>query len=80
LYRYNPERAAQGENPLTLDSPAPKIPVKDYMYLENRFKMLTYSKPEVAQQLLEEAQEDANIRWAMYKYLASRPTNGSKGE
>ena len=39
-------------NPLTLDSKAPTIPIEDYMYRENRFKMLTKSKPEEAARLL----------------------------
>ncbi len=56
LYRYNPMRAEAGENPFSLDSRKPKIPVEKYMYMENRFKMLTKSKPEVARELLEEAQ------------------------
>jgi pyruvate-ferredoxin/flavodoxin oxidoreductase len=73
LYRYNPQRTKQGENPLTLDSRAPKIPVEQYLMMENRFKMLTLSKPEVAKQLFKEAQEDVDTRWAMYEYLAAQP-------
>ncbi len=72
LYRYDPDRAAKGENPLQLDSQAPKIPVEEYMYMENRFKMLTKSKPEDAKRLLQEAQDDVNARWKLYEYLAAR--------
>ncbi|BAY23612.1 pyruvate flavodoxin dehydrogenase NifJ [Calothrix sp. NIES-2100] len=72
LYRFHPERAKHGENPLQLDSRSPKLPMEQYMYLENRFKMLTKSNPEAAKQLLKEAQEDVNIRWQMYQYLAAR--------
>ena len=72
LYRYNPDRAKQGENPLKLDSHAPKLPVEQSMYLENRFKMLTHSKPEAAKQLLAEAQHDVDTRWHLYQYLAAR--------
>jgi pyruvate-ferredoxin/flavodoxin oxidoreductase len=74
LYRFNPDRRQQGENPLQLDSRSPKIPVEQSMYLENRFKMLTKSNPEAAKRLLEEAQQDVNTRWQMYHYLAARPT------
>jgi pyruvate-ferredoxin/flavodoxin oxidoreductase len=73
LYRYHPDRAAHGENPLTLDSRPPKTPVREYFQIENRFKMLELSRPEVARHLFEEAQKDINLRWAMYEYLASRP-------
>jgi pyruvate-ferredoxin/flavodoxin oxidoreductase len=71
LYRYNPEKAEKGENPLTLDSQAPKLPLKDFMYMENRFKMLTKSKPDVAKVLLEEAQADVNANWKFYEHLAA---------
>jgi pyruvate-ferredoxin/flavodoxin oxidoreductase len=75
LYRYHPDRAKDGANPLTLDSRAPKLPLKEYLHMENRFKMLELSKPEVAAELFAQAQQDVNIRWALYEYLASR-TNG----
>ncbi|MBD2521424.1 pyruvate:ferredoxin (flavodoxin) oxidoreductase [Nostoc sp. FACHB-133] len=72
LYRFNPDRIKQGENPLQLDSRTPKLPLEQYMYLENRFKMLTKSNEEGAQQLLKEAQADVKTRWQMYQYLAAR--------
>jgi len=83
LYRFNPLAVQEGKNPLSLDSRKPRIPIEQYMYMENRFKMLTKSKPEVAQQLLEQAQADVNNRWEMYEYLASRPAaevNGNDSE
>ncbi|MEA5625012.1 pyruvate:ferredoxin (flavodoxin) oxidoreductase [Nostoc sp. UHCC 0251] len=72
LYRFNPDRIKQGENPLQLDSRTPKLPLEQYMYLENRFKMLTKSNEEAARQLLKEAQADVQTRWQMYQYLAAR--------
>jgi len=72
LYRYNPERVKTGDNPLQLDSGAPKFPVGRYMYMENRFKMLTKSNPEDAKQLLKEAQSDVDTRWRLYQHLAGR--------
>jgi pyruvate-ferredoxin/flavodoxin oxidoreductase len=72
LYRYNPDRAGQDENPLTLDSRPPKISVKEYMEMENRFKMLNFSKPAVARELAELAQADVDQRWALYEYMANR--------
>jgi pyruvate-ferredoxin/flavodoxin oxidoreductase len=77
LYRYNPERSANGENPLQLDSMAPKIPVGRYMYMENRFKMLSKSKPEDAKRVLKEAQQDVDARWKLHEYLAARKGDGS---
>ena len=48
LYRYDPRRAEAGENPLQLDSPAAKVKLQEYLLSENRFKMLTKSKPDDA--------------------------------
>jgi pyruvate-ferredoxin/flavodoxin oxidoreductase len=72
LYRYHPELAEHGENPLHIDMNSPQLPLKEAMYSENRFKMLTRSKPEEAKRLLKQAQEDVNTRWQMYQYLAAR--------
>ncbi|HLP91059.1 MAG TPA: pyruvate:ferredoxin (flavodoxin) oxidoreductase [Nostocaceae cyanobacterium] len=88
LYRYHPERTQRGENPLQLDSRNPRLPVEESMYLENRFKMLTKTKPEAAKELLAQAQADINTRWQMYQYLAARqlqevqpkPTGGRRQE
>jgi pyruvate-ferredoxin/flavodoxin oxidoreductase len=75
LYRYNPERAAVGENPLQLDSAAPHKPVSDYFQLENRFKMLNHSDPAAAAQLAARAQEGVNARRDLYEFLAARKFN-----
>ncbi len=72
LYRYDPRRTAQGENPMQLDSRTPKSPVQEYLMMENRFKMLTKSQPEQAKLLFKMAQEDAQTRFALYEYLAGR--------
>ncbi len=76
LYRYHPERLARGENPLVVDSKDPTIKLGEFMYQENRFKMLRKSKPEEAKRLLGQAQEDVRRRWELYQYLANRPVTG----
>jgi pyruvate-ferredoxin/flavodoxin oxidoreductase len=72
LYRYNPERAAVGENPLALDSRTPTKKVKDFLQQQTRFQMLTKSKPEDAKRLWQQAQRDVDLRFKMYEYLAQR--------
>jgi pyruvate-ferredoxin/flavodoxin oxidoreductase len=72
LYRHNPLLQEQGKNPLQLDMRSPTQSVEQSMYQENRFKMLTKSKPELAKQLLEQAQAEVDARWQMYQYLASK--------
>ena len=72
LYRYNPERVQQGENPLVLDSRAPTRKVQDFLLQQTRFKMLTKSKPEDAKRLWKLAQHDADVRYRLYEYMAQR--------
>jgi pyruvate-ferredoxin/flavodoxin oxidoreductase len=76
LYRHNPNLKAEGKNPFHLDMGTPKKPISQSLYEENRFKMLTKSKPVDAKRLLEEAQEDVNTRWQLYEYLAERKLEG----
>ena len=70
LYRYNPALAAQGKNPLKLDSKAPAGKMEDFMYTETRFKMLTKSKPADARRFLAEAQQRAFATYNYYKQLS----------
>ncbi len=71
LYRYHPDWEAEGKNPFKLDSKGLKIPLKDYAYLETRYKMLTKSHPVEAEKLIAEAQDDVVQRWKHYEQLAS---------
>jgi len=80
LYRFDPRRAAAGENPLQLDSQAAKTKLQDYLLSENRFKMLTKSKPEEAKKLFAQAQVDADHRWKFYHFLAERDTKAGSGQ
>ncbi|MFP4354173.1 MAG: pyruvate:ferredoxin (flavodoxin) oxidoreductase [Phycisphaerae bacterium] len=70
LYRYDPRLADTGKNPLQLDSKDPSISFKDYAYGETRFKMLTKSKPEQAEELAKLGQHDINVRWNYLKQLS----------
>jgi pyruvate-ferredoxin/flavodoxin oxidoreductase len=72
LYRHDPRRALVGENPLQLDSRKPNRSLESYLMMENRFKMLTKTKPDVARELFKAAQTDVDVRFAMYEHLASR--------
>jgi len=71
LLRYNPELAAEGKNPLQLDSGAPTIPLKKYVYNETRYTMLVQSDPAAAAALLAEAEKDVRTRRKLYEHWAS---------
>ncbi|HPG39187.1 MAG TPA: pyruvate:ferredoxin (flavodoxin) oxidoreductase [bacterium] len=70
LFRFNPLLSQQGKNPLILDSKEPKISFEDFAYRENRFKMLTKSKPERAKMLLDLAQKEIKSRYHLYSEWA----------
>jgi pyruvate-ferredoxin/flavodoxin oxidoreductase len=74
LYRYNPDRAADNQNPLQLDTKTLKMPVEQFLRTENRFNQLLKGKAtEEITDLFAAAQEDVDARWKMYSYLASQP-------
>ena len=66
LMRYNPLLRAEGKNPFQLDSRAPSIPLKKYVYQEARYSMLARSNPRAASALLELAQADVDRKWKVY--------------
>ena len=87
LYRFNPSKAALGQNPLSIDSKEPTIPVSEYAYNETRYRMLLQSDEQRAEALIKLAQKDAKSRWALYEQMAAmhydfaaNGSNGSDGE
>lgn len=74
LFRYDPRLAEEGKNPFQLDSRAPKIPLRDYVYNENRYRMLAQSDPAAAEELLKKGQEFVNERWRKYEEMAKSKT------
>ncbi|PKN94806.1 MAG: pyruvate:ferredoxin (flavodoxin) oxidoreductase [Chloroflexi bacterium HGW-Chloroflexi-6] len=83
LFRYNPDLALEGKNPLTIDSKEPSIPLEQYIYNETRYRMLTQSDEERAEMLLKSAQADVKARWQYYQQMAAMhfdKSNGSDSE
>ncbi|HEY3337707.1 MAG TPA: pyruvate:ferredoxin (flavodoxin) oxidoreductase [Propionicimonas sp.] len=72
LMRYNPVLRRAGKNPFLLDSPRPRMPLRDYHAQELRFRMLMNSDPESGERLLALGQEQVNRRWAEYEEMATR--------
>ncbi|MFN8488734.1 MAG: pyruvate:ferredoxin (flavodoxin) oxidoreductase [Caldilineaceae bacterium] len=72
LYRYDPRLKAQGKHPLQLDSKAPQIPLKEYAYNENRYRVLMQTDPAAAEQLMQEAQAAVQERWQVYEQMAKQ--------
>ena len=70
LYRYHPDRAKEGKNPLQLDSKAPTVPFREFAYKEVRFNTLLQTDEDRAEKLMKTAQRSIDERWALYKQMA----------
>jgi pyruvate-ferredoxin/flavodoxin oxidoreductase len=76
LMRYNPALREEGKNPFQLDSKAPSIRLKEYAYREARYTMLARGNPELAAELLKDAQDDVERQWRVYSARAAMPGRG----
>ena len=70
LYRYNPELAEQGKNPLTIDSKDPTESYQDYIRGEVRYASLLKAFPDVAEELFKRSEEEAALRLDNLKKMA----------
>lgn len=70
VYRFDPRLKEEGKNPLQLDSKKPKVPLKDYLYNEQRYSLLTRTHPDKAREFLAEAQKAVNENWITISELA----------
>jgi pyruvate-ferredoxin/flavodoxin oxidoreductase len=80
LFRFHPDWARQGKNPLHLDSKPPGLPLEKYVYNEGRYTMLVQRDPEAARTLLRLAEQDVQDRWRLYETLAAAPAAANGGE
>ena len=70
LYRFNPALREEGKNPLSIDSKAPTMSVKEFMATENRFRVVQKMFPAKAEELATFAQKKAKQRIKLYNELA----------
>jgi pyruvate-ferredoxin/flavodoxin oxidoreductase len=73
LFRFDPRRADRGENPMKLDSAAPKGTLRDFTSNESRFQMLERIAPERSAELQEMASDSIKERFAHYQQMATTP-------
>jgi pyruvate-ferredoxin/flavodoxin oxidoreductase len=71
LMRYDPRLAAQGKNPLQLDSKRPSLAYKDFLANEARFRGILKSNPEEADALVASLEQDISKRFDVYEQLAA---------
>jgi pyruvate-ferredoxin/flavodoxin oxidoreductase len=70
LFRFDPRKAAQGENPLHLDSKEPSLPYRDFAMTETRFAVLERTHPDAAHRFMESAQNQTRAKFHLYEQLA----------
>jgi pyruvate-ferredoxin/flavodoxin oxidoreductase len=81
LYRFDPRRTAAGENPLQLDSGAPKVDVGRFMANETRFRVVNQQNPERYKMLLAAEQHEVAMRYGLYEQMAKMTySTGKKAE
>jgi pyruvate-ferredoxin/flavodoxin oxidoreductase len=72
IMRYDPVVREDGGNPFLLDSPRPRMRLRDYRKGELRFRALAAADPAEADRLGTMAQEAADLRWEIYEEMAMR--------
>ncbi len=70
LYRFDPRLAADGKNPLQIDSRELTVPVAEFVTTENRYNMLKKFAPDAASMLWAKAQRHVFTRWGILKQQA----------
>ena len=70
LYRFDPRKQNEGENPFVLDSKEPKLPFRDYLLTQNRYASLLKEFPDTAEELFEASARSAKERYLSYKRMA----------
>jgi len=75
LIRYNPALRRAGKKPFVLDSPAPRIKLKEYAYNEMRYKSILRTNPEEAERLMSQAQATLERRWNTYEHMATQESS-----
>ena len=70
LFRYDPRLAAEGKNPLQMDSKEPTISFEEFANNQNRFRALKKANPEHAEELMAASAKDTATRYDLYKKLA----------
>ena len=69
LYRYNPDLAAEGKNPFTLDSKPDTLDYNEFILGENRDASLKQQFPGIADELFNRAEAEAKDKYDYYKKL-----------
>ncbi len=70
LWRYHPQREAEGKTPFILDSEEPEESFRDFLLGEVRYAALHKTTPDLADALFRQTEDDARARFRQYQRLA----------
>jgi pyruvate-ferredoxin/flavodoxin oxidoreductase len=70
LYRFDPRRTAEGQNPFQLDSKAPDGSLQEFLSGENRYAMLERFHPDLSKNYREKIERDYDTRYAILSRMA----------
>jgi pyruvate-ferredoxin/flavodoxin oxidoreductase len=73
LYRFNPQLAAEGKNPLILEYKHPDGTLQDFLSGENRYAQLAVSDPEKSKMLRRAIEKEYLERYLILKQLSGLP-------
>ncbi|MEO8331710.1 MAG: pyruvate:ferredoxin (flavodoxin) oxidoreductase [Gallionella sp.] len=71
LFRYDPRRKQEGKNPLTLDSPKPSVPYREFIKNEPRFRGLLKEMDEDGGEVQAYYEDELQQHFALYEQLAN---------
>ena len=71
LYRYNPMLKNEGKNPFILDSREPSESFREFLMGQVRYSSLIKAFPDNAEELFQQAENQAKERYAIYKQMAA---------
>lgn len=78
LFRFDPRRAENGENPFQLDSKAPTSDFKEFISSQIRYSALARKFPEKADKMFDKAKEISKQKYKHLSYLAESSDNFKK--
>ncbi len=80
LFRFDPRRAKDGKNPLSLDSPKPSMPYREFIQNEPRFRGLLREMDEEGAEVQAFYDNQLQQQYALYAHMADGSGNEAKSE
>jgi len=78
LFRYDPRREQQGQNPFTLDSPKPSVSYREFIKNEPRFRGLLREMDEDGAEVQAYFDNEIRKRFLQYEHMAEDSGNSVK--